>query len=152
MDMSLCIYLNTIITEKIRTRIFQSRGSSKCKSREVKTLMYNKMWASGVPEWLSWLNACLWLRSWSQGSGIKSHVVLSAQQKACFFLSLCLPLCLLVCAFSLSWGRAWDHALDWRQTPPLSYPGISIKYFFKIKNISFRKQGTVLFTSLFQAP
>ena len=43
-------------------------------------------WARG---WLSWLGACLRLRSWSQSPGIQSHVTLSAEQGVCFSLSLC---------------------------------------------------------------
>ena len=55
----------------------------------------------GTPGWLSRLSVCLWLRSWSQGPGIKPHIRLPARW-ACFCLSLCLLLPLLVLSCSLS--------------------------------------------------
>ena len=33
-----------------------------------------KITNNGAPGWLSWLSACLWLRSWSGGPGIEPHV------------------------------------------------------------------------------
>ena len=60
-----------------------------------------KILIDGVPGWLSWLSICLQLRSWSQYPGIKPHIGLSAQWRACFSFSPCLPLCLLVLSLSL---------------------------------------------------
>ena len=49
----------------------------------------------GVLEWLSWLNICLWLRSRTWGSEIKSHVGLPAEWR------VSLSLCPAPCSFSL---------------------------------------------------
>lgn len=43
-----------------------------------------------APGWLRGLSFCLWLRLWSQGSGIEPHIGHSAQQGARFPLLLCL--------------------------------------------------------------
>ena len=43
-----------------------------------------------VPGWLSQLNICLQLRSWSRGPGIEPCIGIPAQEGVCFYLSLCL--------------------------------------------------------------
>ena len=43
----------------------------------------------GAPEWLNQLGVGLWLRSTSQGSGIKPCVGLPAQREVCFSLCFC---------------------------------------------------------------
>ena len=61
-------------------------------------------WGAGAPGWLRWGNICLWLASWSQGSGMEPCIRLPAQQGACFSLSLCCSpyLCSLSLSLSLS--------------------------------------------------
>ena len=56
------------------------------------------VYQSGAPGWLCGLSICLWLRSWSQGPGMESHMRLPSQQRVCFSLSL---LSLLVLSLSV---------------------------------------------------
>ena len=86
---------------------------------------------TGVSGWFSQLSVCLWLRSWTQGPGIKPHVGFPAPWGVGFSLSLCLSLPLL--ELSLSFYVKWINKQIFEKIkikkPEVPLATLSIKIF-----------------------
>ena len=86
---SFCLFLNIIQSESYSVQPLQNWLHSLSNMHLIPpSHSMVKSSSLGAPGWLSGLSLCLWLRSWSQGPGIEPRIGLSAQQGACFPLSL----------------------------------------------------------------